>query len=124
MANDDGKRPYDVGPDGQIHFHPGKLEDFRQMFADVNVDIETVRTEAEFERAFRMAGDYLFAKIVEEAKNGEPYAIDFIRAYLRHDYSEAQAIIGRQTFEVIPGGRINDDRCPPKEDEEEGEESQ
>lgn len=105
MANDDGKRPYDVGPDGQIHFHPGELETFRSMFARVKVDIDTVRTEADFTEAFRKAGDYFFAKIIEEAKNGERYAIDFIRAYLREDYSEAQAIIGRQTFEVIPGGR-------------------
>lgn len=97
--------PYDVGEGGLIRFHPEEVEIFRSMFAHINIDIDMVWTEADFDIAFNKAGDYLFEKIIEEAKNGERYAIKFIAAYLRHDYSEAQAIIGRESFELIPGGR-------------------
>jgi hypothetical protein len=101
---------YTVGPDGAIEFNPEHYDEQKRMFASAGIDIGSIRTEADYRKAFSAAGDYFFDCLIEDATAGDKACRVAVEAFLNGRFNDFKALIRRQTFEVIEGGRS----APPR----------
>lgn len=104
---DPTKKPYVVNPDGTLAWQPDGKDQFRKLLSYGGHDIDDIQTDAQFERAWRAAGDYFFTKIRREALEGDPTARLFLNHYWYGKDRDALAVIARASFEVIEGGRTS-----------------
>jgi hypothetical protein len=99
------KQVYTVGQNGMIAFDPVHYDDQKRMFAAAGIDIESIRTEVDYQEAFSTAGDYFFDRLVDDARAGDKPRGVALQAFLDGRVGDFKALIRRQTFEIIEGGQ-------------------
>lgn len=99
------KTIYTVDSNGIIEFVAEEFEEQRRMFAAAGLDIGLIRTEKDYEKAFKAAGDYFFGALVESAEGGDKAGQGALQAFLSGRTSDFLATIRRGTFEFIEGDR-------------------
>lgn len=98
-------KPYTIDKNGRIVFDGRRQEAIGSMFLAAGIDIDSIRTETDYNTAFSQAGDYFFGRLRESAMAGHRPSIDILRSFLEGRVSVARALAARQTFEVIESGQ-------------------
>jgi hypothetical protein len=104
------KQVYTVDPDGRIAFDPVHYDDQKRMFAAAGIDIESIHTEVDYQKAFSAAGDYFFDRLIKDARTGDKPCGVALQAFFDGRIGDFKALIRRQTFEIIEGGQS----APPR----------
>jgi hypothetical protein len=99
------KKIYTVDSDGIIEFVAEEFEEQRRMFAAAGLDIGLIRTEKDYEKAFKAAGDYFFGTLVQSAEVGDKAGQGALQTFLSGRTSDFLATIRRGAFKLIDGDR-------------------
>jgi hypothetical protein len=94
-------KPYDLLPDGTIHIHPEQRADLKRLFARAGIDIQSVKTEADFTTAHSAAGEVLFGILINAAENGDKTSRKALQQFADGDLSNFKATIARATFKAV-----------------------
>jgi hypothetical protein len=97
------KKIYTVDSDGIIEFVAEEFEEQRRMFAAAGLDIGLIRTEKDYEKAFKAAGDYFFGTLVQSAEVGDKASKGALQTFLSSRTSDFLATIRRGAFKLIDG---------------------
>lgn len=94
-------KPYDTLPDGTIQIHTDQHAALKSMFARAGVDIQSIKTEADFMKAHAAAGDVLFAILLSGVESGDPVSIKATKHFAEGDLSNFMATLARSTFKTV-----------------------
>lgn len=92
---------YDIRPDGTIEFHADHIDGLREMFEHVGLDIQSIKTEADYRAAREAAWDRYISEWRDRLQSGDKAAEEALRILIHEPFSNFIAFCRRQTFEVI-----------------------
>lgn len=90
-------------------------DDIRAMFSTAGIDIESIRTEADYRKAFAAAGDFFFSQLIGRAKAGDNTSQAVLQAFLDGRITEAKALCAGRHSRLSQAGKplfVHD--VPPK----------